>query len=202
MKVWHQLILGLIFLGGLLTFVAFVGIYHSIDSTQPLPVARILSIVAALVGFLTIYLLMAKSITATIDSLVTAVGEFGNGNLQYRIDSLQKDELGDLARAFDCMGEQLEQSAQQIAQEIAERERAETEAHEARLYLESALTQSPTGILIADALDAKIRFANQAALKLCGLEDNLQTDGDLIFLAENSKLVLPSGCLARHNCIH
>ncbi len=193
MKVWQQLILGLILLGGLLSFVAFMGIYHSLDNAETLPVARILPIIAALIGFVAIYLLMAKSITATIGSLVTAVGEFGKGNLQYRINSEQKDELGDLARAFDRMGEELERSAQQIAQEIIERERAETTALEARLYLESALTQSPSGILIVDALDLKVRFANQAALDLCGLEENQLSKSDLAFLVENSKLVLPSG---------
>jgi diguanylate cyclase (GGDEF)-like protein/PAS domain S-box-containing protein len=193
MKVWQQLILGLFLLGGLLSFVAFMGIYHSMDIAEPLPVARIVPIMAALIGFVTIYLLMAKSITATIGSLVTAVGEFGKGNLQYRINSQQQDELGDLARAFDRMGEELERSAQQIAQEISERERAETTALEARLYLESALTQSPSGILIADAVDLKVRFANQAALDLCGLEEDQLSDSDLTFLAENSKLVLPSG---------
>lgn len=128
MKVWQQLILGFILLGGLLAFVAFVGIYHSVDITEPLPVWRIVSIIGALIGFVSIYLIMAKSITNTIGSLVTAVDEFGKGNLQYRIDSQQKDELGDLARAFDHMGEQLEQSARQIAHEISERERAETTA--------------------------------------------------------------------------
>ena len=92
MRVWQQLTLGLILLGGLLTFVAIVGIYQSIDVGEPLPRTRILSIAAALIGFITIYLVMAKSITATIGSLVTAVGEFGKGNLQYRIDSQQKDE--------------------------------------------------------------------------------------------------------------
>lgn len=42
-----------------------------------------------------------------ISDLVTAMREFGSGNLKYKIRSRRNDELGDLADAFNYMGDEL-----------------------------------------------------------------------------------------------
>jgi PAS domain S-box-containing protein len=52
--------------------------------------------------------------------------------------------------------------------DITDRKQAERELLKAQALLAAAIEQSPTGILIADAPDAKIRIANSAALEIRG----------------------------------
>ncbi len=195
MKVKQKLFFGLVLLCGLLTLVASFGIWHAMESGERPWDGRLLKIAAALLAFVGCYVLMARSITGTISSLMTAVDEFGKGNLQYRIGSERKDELGDLARAFDRMGEELERSVEQIAREVADRERAEAVAQESRQFLESALAQSPSGILIAGAPDFSIRFANDAALDLLGIKHRVWGSSASAIRANHCAMFLPDGSL-------
>ncbi len=55
-----------------------------------------------------------------------------------------------------------------ISRDITDRKRVEAEHERARAMLQSALAQSPAGILIADAPDVTIRWANPAALGIRG----------------------------------
>ncbi len=63
-----------------------------------------------------------------------------------------------------------------VLRDITERKRAEEERERALAMLESALAQSPAGILIADAPDVTIRWANEAALGIRG-ESSLPLTG-------------------------
>ncbi len=60
-----------------------------------------------------------------------------------------------------------------------ERKLAERERESAMLMLQSALAQSPSGILIADAPDVTIRWANEAALTIRGRSDVALTGIDV-----------------------
>jgi two-component system cell cycle sensor histidine kinase/response regulator CckA len=61
-----------------------------------------------------------------------------------------------------------------ILHDITERRRAETEIAKLQGLLRAAIEQSPAGILVADAPDARIRLANSAALGIrCGEPDEL-----------------------------
>jgi signal transduction histidine kinase len=51
-------------------------------------------------------LLLARAITRPVQQLVTATAEFGRGNLAYRLDLSQTDELGQLVIAFNTMAAQ------------------------------------------------------------------------------------------------
>jgi len=55
-----------------------------------------------------------------------------------------------------------------IVRDISERKQAEKQLQEAREFLETAVAQSPSGILIADAPDVTIRMANPAAFNIRG----------------------------------
>ncbi|MCA9132033.1 MAG: EAL domain-containing protein [Planctomycetales bacterium] len=143
------------------------------DRGRSASIGRNLTLATAALGFLgviVIYLTIARSIAGPVKSLMTAVDAFGAGNLDYRIASQRNDELGDLSHALDCMGEELKRSLLQISREVTERQQAEGAAREAREFLETALAQSPSGILIARAPDQTIQLANQAALDMCGWE--------------------------------
>ena len=83
------------------------------------------------------------------------------------------------------MGYELECSSHRIKEEVTERKQAEAATREARDYLEMALEQSSSGIVIADAPDGNIRMANRAALDIrtrkLGADhpDTLKSMGDL-----------------------
>lgn len=51
--------------------------------------------------------------------------------------------------------------------DITDRKRAEAELQKAQAFLAAAIEQTPAGIIIADAPDAKIRIANNAAIAMC-----------------------------------
>ncbi|MCX5733438.1 MAG: PAS domain S-box protein [candidate division NC10 bacterium] len=58
-----------------------------------------------------------------------------------------------------------------IVSDITDRKRAEQELVKTRALLQAAVAQSPSGILIADAPDVTIRYANEAALRIRGDAD-------------------------------
>ncbi len=60
--------------------------------------------------------------------------------------------------------------------DIADRKQAEEALREAREFLEAAVAQSPSGILIADAPDVRIRLANDAAFSIRGGKRDDLTD--------------------------
>lgn len=53
-------------------------------------------------------LLLGIGFSRPIESLVTATREFGRGNFKHRVEMDRNDELGDLAVAFNYMGQELE----------------------------------------------------------------------------------------------
>lgn len=63
--------------------------------------------------------------------------------------------------------------------DITEYKRSEQERDKAWALLQAAIEQSPSGILIADAPDVRIRFANSAALTMRGHTQKLLTDIDV-----------------------
>jgi|Deesub1362A_J573_1020465.scaffolds.fasta_scaffold00105_75 signal transduction histidine kinase len=71
--------------------------------------------------FLTIALLalipvLTSTITKPIMELVEGVKEVGKGNLRYRFNVKSKDEIGELAAAFNSMVKSLEESQRQLVQ--------------------------------------------------------------------------------------
>jgi PAS domain S-box-containing protein len=64
-------------------------------------------------------------------------------------------------------------------EDITERKRAEEERERAFALLEASLEQSPSCIMIADAPNVTIRFANSAALRLRGATDQRLTGIDV-----------------------
>ena len=79
----------------------------------------------AIVGAVVIGLVIARSIWRPLKKLDDATAELASGNLKHRIGSKRRDEIGDLSRAFDRMGERLRGSSERIKCEITEREQTE-----------------------------------------------------------------------------
>jgi len=73
------------------------------------------------------YLLISKLINNPIKKLITDVSQLALGNLDTQINIKSKDELGQLAQAFNKMTGDLKKSIEENARERAEKERISTE---------------------------------------------------------------------------
>ena len=77
--------------------------------------------------------------------------------------------------------------------DITERKRSEAARDEAMALLQAAIEQSPSGILVADAPDVRIRLANSAALGIRGGESKLLTGIELQQHAQRWQVLRPDG---------
>jgi len=110
------------------------GIVAKIDASEayePATTLRdfVLVLVAALI-LLSIFLavMAAKSISDPIQILQKSTEEIGRGNLDFKVGSDAKDEIGQLGRAFDQMTEKLKAitaSRDELNREVNERKKAE-----------------------------------------------------------------------------
>lgn len=75
----------------------------------PLPSASssLLLIAGALLLIALLAIPMARSLAAPIEALAVAARAIGNGDLSVRLNSRRRDEVGDLAHAFDEMAERI-----------------------------------------------------------------------------------------------
>jgi two-component system, cell cycle sensor histidine kinase and response regulator CckA len=85
-----------------------------------------------------------------------------NGELHQGRTLTRKDEIGILSREFNSM-------ISRLAKSRSEKERA-------RAFLETAVEHSPSGIVILDAKDGRVRWINTAALNIHG-NDNPSKPG-------------------------
>ena len=81
-----------------------------------------------------------------------------------------------------------------IDRDITDRKLYETELQRTRALLETAINQSPSGILIADAPDVSIRLANAAAFNIRGGPKDLLTDIDVTEHSARWQTFYPDGC--------
>ena len=96
-----------------------------------------------LVCFLTIVYLVSTHIARPVRSLSRAVAKLSKGDLDVRVPPMKnKDELGDLASAFNQMVKDLKGHVESLARETAEREKVESELRVARMIQASLLPQT------------------------------------------------------------
>jgi len=84
-----------------------------------------------------------------------------------------------------------------VARDVSERVRAAAERQEVQAFLETAIAQSPSGILIADAPDVTIRLANTAAFDIRGGNRELLTGIKMAEHAVKWQMYRPDGSLYR-----
>lgn len=115
-------------------------------------VAGLATLVAAAVRFFTV-----RSIAKPLRALHEGTEIIGQGNLDYKVGTKAKDEIGQLSRAFDQMTDDLTRtttSIENINKEITERKRAEEQIRN-RLVIEDAIARASR--LLAYQQDADIK---------------------------------------------
>ena len=133
---------------------------------------------------------------SALDSQADKTLGFELGGLDYITKPFQVKEV--LARvgtqlALHKLQKQLAEQNAQLEQEITQRKQAEAELQKTQALLHAAVLQSPSGILIADAPDVRIRLVNPAALGIRGKTDKPLTDIDVSKHAEHWKPYYPDG---------
>ncbi|MEE4265356.1 MAG: ATP-binding protein [Desulfobacteraceae bacterium] len=110
------------------------GIVAKIDASEayePATTLRdfvLLLVVAVILLSIILAIMAAKSISDPIQILQKSTEEIGRGNLDFKVGSDAKDEIGQLGRAFDQMTEKLKAitaSRDELNREVSERKKAE-----------------------------------------------------------------------------
>ena len=112
-------------------------------------IASAISIAAGLLG-----LFFARTITRPVRQLAAGAEEIGGGNLEYRVGTASKDEIGGLSRTFDRMAESLKAtmvSRDELIKEIEKRRLAEDALRVTSSRQEAILAAVPDIIMEVDA---------------------------------------------------
>lgn len=119
----------------------------------------------------------ATRIAAPIGELASAARSVRDGNLSARIRRpVAKDEIDDLADAFNQMTER-------ISRQTAALESSRIEAEERSAFTETVLGAVEAGVIRVDK-DLSVTIANRSALSLLGLEDEAALGQALSLCAE------------------
>lgn len=141
------------------------------EALAPLRTARYVVVfitlcVAAVAGF-TSYA-VALSITRPIDELRKGARIISTGNLEHRIGGRERDELGELARDFDRMAEDLKTvtaSRDELDSEVRERAKAIEALRLSETKLRNLVESSLAGIFRSN-FDGAFLFVNEALAKM------------------------------------
>ena len=116
-------------------------------------------------------ILLAKLITDPLHNLHKGTEIIGSGNLDYKVGTNAKDEVGQLSRAFDAMTANLTTSTTSIEnlnKEIAERMRTEEALKDSEASFRAIFDHANDGILLADEETKKFYTGNNTACQMLG----------------------------------
>lgn len=111
-----------------------------------------------------IAIILAASITKPISELTLGAERIGSGDLNYRVDIKSKDEIGQLASAFNRMSEDLRKttvSRDELAKEVTERKEAVEALKISEKKYRNLVDNSIAGVFQSN-LEGKIFFVNTA----------------------------------------
>lgn len=128
-------------------------------------IATALSVLFALVLAVYIY----RSISGPLEKVSRSAKKLGEGNLDERINHRTKDEIGELAKAFNTMAESLQRSTVSKA------------------YLDNIIESIQEALFVADS-DGKLVRTNTAAAKLTGYSNEEMLNKPLTHLYNVSEM--------------
>jgi PAS domain S-box-containing protein len=114
--------------------------------------------------------LLARRIVNPLGRLAKGAAEVGAGNLDYRLGTTKKDEIGVVSRAFDNMTKELQTtlvSRDDLAKEVDERRRAQEALRETNEYLDNLFNYANAPIIVWDP-EFRISRFNRAFEALTG----------------------------------
>ncbi|OGW59147.1 MAG: hypothetical protein A2Y48_02780 [Nitrospirae bacterium RIFCSPLOW2_12_42_9] len=139
---------------------------------QPIKSSYILSffIITLLIIFSAIWFgyYMAKGITIPIQKLAEATQAVADGNLDVRVDTVTKDEIGVLINSFNKMTEDLKQGKLRLEEAYISLRDSNIEIEQRRAYMETVLENVATGVISIDR-DGEITTFNRAAERILGI---------------------------------
>jgi len=131
----------------------------------------LLTLTAAIVG---ISLWINRSIGRPIAKLERDARIIGSGNLDHKVGTTAKDEIGELSRAFDKMTQNLKETTTSIValnKEIDERKQAEEALRESEEKYRTILENIEDGYYEVD-IDGNFTFFNDALCDIYGSPEN------------------------------
>lgn len=143
-------------------------------------IASAISLAAGLLG-----IFFARTITRPVRQLAAGAEKIGGGNLEYRVGTASKDEIGGLSRAFDRMTENLKLitvSRNDLIKEIEKRELAEKTLRATSSRQEAILSAVPDIIMEVD-VNKVYTWANQPGFDFFG-EDVVGKEAAFYFEGE------------------
>jgi two-component system nitrogen regulation sensor histidine kinase NtrY len=147
--------------------------YHQIKLLQePIQISYLLSltIVGLLVVFCAVWFgfYIAKSLTTPIMELAEGLKKVAAGDLNYTIERLADDEIGELVSSFNKMTNDLRTGRKQIEASTAMLARQRDEIEGRRLYMETVLDNISTGVVSLNA-NGIITTINKSAERMLSI---------------------------------
>jgi len=115
-------------------------------------------------------LYLSKLVTRPVAALAEAMQEVSRGRLDYRLDMVARDELGQLVASFNRMATELEASRSQLEASSRELADANVALEQRRRHMETILESIPTGVLSLDA-NRRVTHTNNAFSRIFGGDD-------------------------------
>ncbi|MBI2411687.1 MAG: HAMP domain-containing protein [Deltaproteobacteria bacterium] len=132
----------------------------------------ILLIITLVIVFFSIWIgrYIAREITVPIQELAEGTHAVASGNLDYRIKTDSKDEIGLLVNSFNRMTEDLQASKSNLEAANLDLRRTNTELDQRRRYIEIVLGNVPAGVISIDKL-GRIVSINRVAAEILGTDE-------------------------------
>lgn len=163
-------------------------------------VIMLIIVLGILAAFLSGSLLTKYILGEPIKTLIAGTARIGRGELSCRLALPNRDELGQLAAAFNHMTENLEMttvSRDKLAEEVAERKQAEAELLQLLSLHHATLESTADGILVID-MDGLIVTKNRKFLKLWRIPDDIaeSKEDEKLLACVLGQLADPEGFMA------
>ncbi len=127
---------------------------------------------------------LARNITVPIQELAVATEMVAGGNLDVRIESQSRDEVGTLVNAFNKMTSDLRRGQQEIEEANRELQNFNMELERRRRYMEIVLRNVTAGVISLDK-EGNLTTINKSAEKLLKIKASK-------IIGENFRLVVSS----------
>lgn len=111
---------------------------------------------------------LARGITIPIQKLAEATEAVANGNLDFRVDAVTKDEIGVLIHSFNRMTEDLKQGKLRLEEAYVSLKDSSVEIEQRRAYMETILENVATGVISIDK-HGDITTFNRASERILGI---------------------------------